>query len=214
MKSTNKFTICIEDAKAVITRMFNDKRQLGRTILILIILILALVIRLNNLNGDKSNGEIDLSEKTEQIETEMYVDISGEVNKPGVYMVNDGTRLYEVISKAGGLTEQANTDQINQAGYVEDGEKIIIPSINDESNLYTESENADINSNSSASNGLVNINTAGKDELMSITGVGDVIAERIIEYRKTNRFKSIEDIMNVNGIGNATYEKMKSQITV
>lgn len=215
MKSGNKIQFNIDDIKATLVKIFSDRRRLGRTILILLILIIALVIRLSNIN--RSGNQIDVSEVTqgEMLTSEMYVDISGEVNKPGVYIVEDGTRLYEVIEKAGGLTDKANTVQINQAGYVEDGEKIIIPSISDGN---TELNISDISGTStkqaSSTNGLININTASKDQLMSITGVGEVIADRIIEYRKSKKFKSIEDIMNVKGIGNATYEKMKSEICV
>ena len=211
MKDNNKITLNLADIKAVFIRLFNDKKRLGRAILILTVLIIALGIRLHNLNT--ADAEVDLSSTDiQQTAVEMYVDISGEVKNPGVYIVNDGTRLYEVIEKAGGLTNKANTDQINQAGYVEDGEKIVIPSIEGESAIQSNTPTS--SNNKATSNGLVNINTASKDELMNITGVGEVIADRIIEYRKGNRFKSTEDIMNVNGIGNATYEKMKSEITV
>lgn len=211
MKDNNKITLNLADIKSILIRLFSDKRRLGRTILVLIVLIAALGIRLHNLNAEET--QVDLSSTdNEQTAVEMYVDISGEVKNPGVYIVNDGTRLYEVIEKAGGLTNKANTDQINQAGYVEDGEKIVIPSIEDESAIQSNTPTS--SNNKTTSNGLVNINTASKEELMNITGVGEVIADRIIEYRKGNRFKSTEDIMNVNGIGNATYEKMKSEITV
>ncbi len=212
MKSSNKLELNLGDVKEFLANVLNDKRRLGKLILILLILLLALGIRLGSLNKEEQKIVVSESESEEVIASEMYVDISGEVNKPGVYIVEDGTRLYEVISKAGGLTKNANTNQINQAGYVEDGEKIVIPSLNDgDSTMNAGTQNID---NSTPSNGLININTAGKDELMSITGVGEVIAGKIIEYRKTKRFKSIEDIMNVKGIGNATYEKMKDEITV
>ena len=210
MKVSNKITLNLEDIKKTFIKFFSDKRRLGKTILILLILIIALGIRLLNLNKEQEKVVMTDGVSSNKQSMEMYVDISGEVNKPGVYLVNDGTRLYEVIEKAGGLTDNANTDQINQAGYVEDGEKIVIPSLNDEVVKNTDVQPGTFNSNS----GLININTASKDQLMEITGVGEVIAERIIDYRKNNRFKSIEDIMNVNGIGNATYDKMKSQITV
>ena len=174
-------------------------------------LILLLVIGFRLGNSEKDDLLTDISDNAEQvIETNMFIDISGEVNSPGVYQFESGTRLYEVIEKAGGLTEHADKNGINQAEFVEDGQKIVIPTLanNQESNdSYNVSE---INS----SNGLININTASKDELMDITGVGEVIAERIIEYRTTNRFKSIEDVQNVKGIGSKTFEKMKAEITI
>lgn len=191
---------------------FNSSSKKGTIVKLGAILLIALIIVGFRINGSKQDDIlVDESASADSVvETNMYVDISGEVNKPGVYQFESGTRLYEVIDKAGGLTQHADKNGINQAEFVEDGQKIVIPTLNS-------GENAGINMNSSggeSANGLVNINTASKDQLMGITGVGEVIAERIIEYRETNRFKSIEDIQNVKGIGSATYEKMKSEITV
>lgn len=218
--SGNRVTLNLDDIKSFITKLFSNRKMLGKGALILVILAIAMGIRMKNLNDD--NGQVEVSEATDTEVTtaEMYVDISGEVEDPGVYIVEDGTRLYEVIEKAGGLTEEANTDAINQAGYVEDGEKIVIPSEDGDNAISTDVSSASAGSTSSSGgtkasqNGLININTAGKDQLMEITGVGEVTADKIIEYRKNNRFKSIEDIMNVSGIGSAKFESMKSEITV
>lgn len=142
----------------------------------------------------------------------LYVDISGCVESPGVYEVEEGTRLFQLIEKAGGLTENADIEGINRAETVSDGQKIII---------YAESEEAQraggtVNDKErSASNGKININTAGESELQDIPGVGPVTADRIIVYREENgRFSSIEDIKNVSGIGEKTFEKLKDHITV
>ena len=100
---------------------------------------------------------------------------------------------------------------MNQASFVEDGEKIIIPSKGDPS----ASAGADAAVQSTAASdaaGLVNINLAGKDELMTLNGIGEVMAERIIEYRTNNRFRNKEDIMSVKGIGSGIYEKIKDSI--
>ena len=118
------------------------------------------------------------------------------------------TRLFEVIEMAGGLVSNADTDSINRAEYVEDGEKIIIPSrpvISESSVLQDgsgEPEAADPSSasldygvSSSADSGLVNINYATKEELMSLPGIGESKAEKIIEYRSSNRFRKKEDII-------------------
>ena len=189
----------------------NNKKMVAKVILVVFILLLAVILRIN----EESHSEVtvDASSAEAEIKTDMYVDISGEVNTPGVYEVSSDTRLYEVIEKAGGLTEDADTDSINRAQFVEDGQKIIIPSVSDDTQTEGTADSSSVSSGITSA-GLININTASKDELMQITGVGDVIAERIIEYRSSTRFKSIEDIMCVKGIGNATYEKMKSQITV
>lgn len=211
--SGNRVTLNLDDIKSFTTKLISNKKMLGKGVLILVILALALGIRMKNLNSNDSQVEVSEATDTEVTTAEMYVDISGEVEDPGVYIVEDGTRLYEVIEKAGGLTEDANTDAINQAGYVEDGEKIVIPSEDGGNAMSTDIAGTSVGTTGSQ-NGLININTASKDQLMEITGIGEVTADKIIEYRKNNRFKSIEDIMNVSGIGNAKFESMKSEITV
>lgn len=210
MKTKTKISFDLGEVKGIFQKILEKKKLVGKIVLIVLILVLALVIRINNAKDNEVTVEVNEESNVKKTVSEMYVDISGEVNNPGVYEVNSDTRMYEVIKKAGGLTDDADTNQINQADYVEDGEKIIIPSINDESTIN--SSDSEYNSNSSVSNSLININTASKEQLMEITGVGEVIAQRIIDYRKNNRFKSKEDLMNVSGIGEATFEKMKSQV--
>lgn len=203
----NKLNNYIELARDRVIEVIKDRKNIVKIAVIVLILMISLIVRIS------SNHENTISIDTSQVEdseevSELCVDISGEINNPGVYTAQNGTRLYEIIEKAGGLTDNADTNNINQAKYVEDGEKIIIPSLN----------NSQINTGNIASNnpvsGLININTASREELMELPGVGEAIADRIIEYRSTTQFKSIEDIMCVNGIGNATFEKMKSKITV
>ena len=156
--------------------------------------------------GDKVSAE-------ETSEKEYYVDISGEVKKPGVYKVKKKTRLVFLIDKAGGLTGKADLDAINQASYVEDGAKIIIPKKGENKNSDEAGADASETSVGNTS-GKININQASAEELTSIPGVGTVIAQRIVEYRNGARFNSIEEIKNVKGIGDATFEKMKGSITV
>lgn len=212
MKTKTKISFDLDEVKGLLKSLAGRKKLIGKIVLIALILLLAVVIRINNAKDNEVQVEVSDEVNVNKVVAEMYVDISGEVNNPGVYEVNSDTRMYEVIKKAGGLTDDADTDQINQADYVEDGEKIIIPSINDEVNM--DSSEAGMSSDYTVSNAKININKASKEQLMEITGVGEVIADRIIDYRKSNRFKSKEDIMNVSGIGEATYEKMKSEICV
>lgn len=186
-------------------------------LLILIIVILTVVVSVRQ----NASNEIDLgaAKETDKIsaeetsEKEYYVDISGEVNKPGVYKVKKKTRLVFLIDKAGGLTGKADLDAINQASYVEDGAKIIIPKKGENKNSNEAGADASETSVGNTS-GKININQASAEELTSIPGVGTVIAQRIVEYRNGARFNSIEDIKNVKGIGDATFEKMKGSITV
>ena len=183
-----------------------NKKSFYKIVLILIVLMCALVVKINNADAK----EIAAEDKTSKAQTGWYVDISGGVKSPGIYEVDSETRLFDVIKLAGGLADDANIDQINQAEFIKDGQKIIIPTKNE-----NEAEGSSLDKGSSSnSDGTVNINSASKDELKTIAGVGDVIAERIIDYRKGSRFNSIEDIKNVKGIGDATYEKMKDSITI
>lgn len=149
----------------------------------------------------------------------IYVDIGGEVNVPGVYEVSEGTRLFQVIEKAGGLTEDADIDVINRAEAVYDGQKILIASYEEsekrsKSQALTEpSEQSGVSS--AADEVRVNINTADSVTLQTIPGIGPSKAERIIEYRNTQgRFQSIDDIKNISGIGDKTFESIKKYITV
>lgn len=158
-------------------------------------------------NADSSNKE------TESEDTgggDIFIDIGGEINKPGVYSVSAGSRIYQVVEKAGGLTENADTYSVNMAQPVSDGEKIIIPS-----EVDTACQNQGDLPISTPSSGTININTADESELCDITGIGPVTASKIIDYRNKNgRFKRKEDIKNVSGIGDKTYEKIKDLIGV
>lgn len=191
-------------------RLICDKKTVFKILMICIVITGAVAVRMSQHNDDTisvdSNGSSSDAGKTHK--TEYYVDISGAVEDPGVYKVSSKTRLFKLIEMAGGLKKDADIDSINQASYVKDGEKIVISSTN-EQNTAEDPEGTAV-----STGGKININRAGKDDLMNITGVGEVIADRIIEYRANNRFTSIEDIKNVKGIGDATFSKMKSMISV
>lgn len=199
-----------------IRKIFDNKKIMYKFLLIIIILICALIVR--GKNSSSKEVKVNASE-TGLTRREIYVDIGGAVNKPGVYQVKEETRLYEVVNMAGGFKENADLDTINQAAFVEDGEKIIIPIIlNNDCELNDPSDKTENITKSSKKisplNAKVNINSASKEELESLNGIGSVIAQRIIDHRSLSRFESIEDIMSVKGIGIATFEKIKNSITV
>lgn len=143
----------------------------------------------------------------------IVVEIKGEVVNPDVYEINEGSIIRDLITKSGGLTNEANIDKINRADKLRDNQLIVIPNKNDISNVKT---NISSSSEGSASeNGVININTATLEELQKINGVGEVKARSIIEYREKNGgFKSIDEMKNIDGIGDKTFEKMKDGITV
>ena len=160
-----------------------------------------------------------IKEDTEDI---IAVHITGEIKKPGVVKLKEGSRIEDIIKAAGGLTENADITNVNLAYVVEDGVKIRIPSVKDET---TEDENYIMegsgkgviisDENQGNSNGLININTATQVELEELPGVGASISSRIVDYRSKNgKFKTIEDIKNVTGIGESKFEKIKDFIKV
>ena len=148
-------------------------------------------------------------------EAEIYVDIDGEVKTPGVYKVSEGTRLFQVIEMAGGLTEGASTEMLNRAETVYDGQKITVMSKSGGISDVEKTERQPSGSISGISNGKININIADSVTLQTIPGIGPSKAERIIEYRKSvGRFTKTEEIKNVTGIGDKTFESIRDYITV
>ncbi len=139
----------------------------------------------------------------------IYVQVAGAVVKPDVYELPNGSRVYAAIEAAGGLLDEADDSDINQAALLEDGQKLYI---------YTEEEIADIErqeQSKEAEDGLVNINTATATELMTLPGIGQSKANQIIAYRDANGlFSSIEDIKNVSGIGDGIFNQINSYIKI
>lgn len=147
-------------------------------------------------------------------ETPLIAHIVGEVNYPGIYELSQGARISDLVSAAGGFNAYADTSAVNLASRVWDGQQIIIPPIQ---SLVapTEYGNSPQDDSSTISSSLININYGTKEELMSLPGIGETKAEAIITYREHNGgFEVIEDIMNVSGIGEATFESIKHMITV
>lgn len=137
--------------------------------------------------------------------------ISGEVKNTGVYYLKKDSRITDLINICGGPTEEADVSKINPAQKLNDSDKIIIPK--KEENLNTESIE-DTNESDINVQEKININTATKDELTSLNGIGEATANKIINYRNKNKFKEIEDIMNVPGIGEAKFNNIKDYICV
>ena len=214
-------SIVVDKIRTSFEDLIRDKRALIKVLSIALILMLALVFKAYN--SGQNDIEVEAASENSEKETsrEVCVDIGGAVQRPGVYRVAEGTRLYEVIELAGGLRSDADTDSVNQASFVEDGIKIIIPIYSEIISEETPADDpADISSSGEisfsgiADPSLVNINIADKEQLKTLAGIGDAKADRIIEYRSKNTFKNKEDIMLVKGIGSAIYEKIKDKIVV
>lgn len=185
---------------------------------------------------EKSGGENKSITKT------VFVDVKGAVNAPGVYELEDGKRIIDAINLAGGLSENSNTININLSKKLTDEMYIIVYTKNEILNYKKNNTNNEFScasnecvcpdtnnsacikqTSKSSTNNLdvkntdskVSINNASKEELMNLSGIGEAKANAIISYRQENGgFKSVDDIKNVSGIGDAVYEKIKNNITL
>ena len=213
----------IRNFKDLKTYVLDNKEKLKTVVLPLMVAAAVLFFWFIGSEEPISSGTENSQIQTENTESEdisidnldsskvIYVDIGGEVKKPGVYEATSDTRLFEIIEKAGGLTDKADIDAINRAEIVFDGQKITIGSIDDKS-ITNSGDGGDSSDNNSSK---VNINTADSITLQTIPGIGPSKAERIIEYRTSyGSFKKIEDIKNITGIGDKTFESLKEYICV
>lgn len=179
-------------------------------------------------SADNSNNIVENSEQEV-----IYVEIKGAVLNPGVYKLEKPTRLFELLELAGGLLEGANIEYINQTKILEDQMVVVILTNEqiasniaanelkypEESQIVTVDQQISNNGSdfcycNSTQNTKLNLNTATKEQLMTINGIGEVKADAIIAYRNNTPFTKVEDLLNVTGIGNASFEKIKDYFTV
>jgi len=182
---------------------------------------------------EQSNAEKTPLVKKEPEEENYKVDIKGEINSPGIYSLNVNSRVIDVIEKAGGLTENADTSVINLSKKITDEMVIIIYSREQvadfqktkeiekqvEDKCHQMNEDSLINDACIGENtkitGKVSINTASLEELMTLSGIGEAKAKEIINYREQNGpFTALEDLMNVSGIGEKAFAQIKEDITL
>lgn len=213
-----------------------------------IILVIGSYIYINCINNDGeiekeifSIGKVEKQdtkkEDKQEVKKHFTIDIKGQVNNPGVYNVEEGLVVNDVIKLAGGLNKYADTSVNNLSKKVIDEMVIIIYSKNEvknftkvkeqeqikqekcvESNISTKNDsciNNDITNDSKQGNSVININTADVSMLTSLSGIGESRAEDIISYRNQNGlFKTIDDLKNVKGIGDTLFDKIKESITI
>lgn len=206
--------------------------------IIIIITTILISITIYIINTNKIESEVvettesniikELEEPKEEIKNYITVEIKGEVTNPGVYKIEENSRVIDLINLSGGFTQNALTININQAKKLSDEMVIVIYNKNDLKEevkteyVYLECECPKITNDGCVNedkiednqNTKISINNATKEELTKLNGIGEKIAEKIIEYRKENKFKTIEDIKNVSGIGESLYEKIKDSITI
>lgn len=161
----------------------------------------------SEVNTKSSNEKQELLNE----ENKIVVEIKGEVKNPNIYYLEEDSIIDDLIVAAGGLRENANTSQINRAEQLQNHQSIYIPSNEEIQNSAEEVINEVNNRNDS---NLININSASVSELDALPGVGPSKAQAIVTYREENGpFKSIEEIKNVSGIGESSFEKIKDLIT-
>lgn len=227
--------------------MLNITSKYKKTIISCFILVLILLISIITLYFNNTKTVLASPEEkeiVEEVSKKIRVDIKGAVTNPGVYELDENSRIMEVINMAGGLIEGANTSLINLSKKIVD-EMVIIIYTNDEIENYKQSKikteyiyeteyvyievdscpdkvnQACINeykepeqTNTEQSN-KININTASADSLTTLSGIGNSKAQAIIDYRNQNgNFKDISELSNVTGIGNSIIEKIKDNITI
>ena len=173
-----------------------------------IALLLLIVFIALSLGGDEDNmvfNPVVNNEETDEVEF-IYVDIKGQVMNPGVYKVEKHSRLFQVIGLAGGITEDADILAYNLSMRLRDEQVIYIPSFNDEYPMITVIIEND-------QNGIININTATLQQLDTLPGIGPTTAQSIIDYREENgEFSTVDDLIEVPGIGEATLNEIREFI--
>lgn len=201
---------------------------LGCSLIGIIIMIILFFCFDNNGFENSNKNELDIydialiegnennDEKIENKISKIKVHITGEVLKQGLIELDEGSRIADAINEAGNITEFADLSKVNLAYELSDGQKVYIPSIKDETEEYiSESAGESVLEDEDVKDGKININTADIDLLQTINGVGESLASKIIDYRKQNgKFKSVEDLKNVSGIGDKKFEDIKDKVIV
>lgn len=147
----------------------------------------------------------------------MYTDIKGSVKEPGIYSFSSEERVYDVLKRAGGLLEEADSDRINFSAKIEDQQVLYIPAVGEEPPEHLNQSASPEGKQSTADTepSKININTASPSELQQIPGIGSVKAQEIILFREENgSFQKVEDLQEISGIGEKTVEKLKNFVTI
>lgn len=171
--------------------------------------------------SEKNSENVNVEKVYDDVETEKktyIVYVCGEVKEPGVYEIYEQSRVIDAINAAGGVNSEASVECLNLASYVSDGEKIYVPSIDEEAgtDMSTGSINSGNNETEKPQGTVkINLNTADKTSLMTIPGVGESKANKIIAYREEHgKFLKPEDLMLVSGIKEGMFNKVKDYICV
>ena len=180
----------------------NQKRALLIVGAVLMLLSVFIVFR-----GNSEASAIPEALPITVVEPEIFVDVTGAVNKPGVYSLTGKSRVIDAIKAAGDSAPGADLSTINLARIVNDGEQIYVDS--------TIINSAGVRVSKTVHTGPININRATAHQLDALDGIGPVIAQRIVDYRKINgSFVSIDDLQKVSGIGAAKFAQIKAKVRI
>lgn len=181
-------------------------RSQKRSLLILGVVLILLSIFIVAHGNSQVSAPINMVPVT-IAEPEIFVDVTGAVNKPGVYTLTGKSRVIDAIKAAGDSAPGADLSTINLARVLSDGEQIYVDS--------TVVNSAGVRVSKAVHTGPININRATAHQLDALDGIGPVIAQRIVDYRKINgSFLSIDDLQKVSGIGAAKFAQIKSKVRI
>ena len=180
----------------------NQKRALFILAGLLLVLSVFVVFR-----GNSESNAVPVITPITVVEPEIFVDVTGAVNKPGVYTLKGKSRVIDAIKAAGDSAPGADLSTINLARIVNDGEQIYVDS--------TVVNAAGVRVSKSIHTGPININRATARQLDALDGIGPVIAQRIVDYRKAHgSFVTIDDLQKVSGIGAAKFAQIKAKVRI
>ncbi len=179
----------------------------------------------------RSHGAVDQIEIVVPTPAPFKVQIDGEVNNPGIYTLAIGDRIHDALQQAGGITQNADTQRLNLAAFVRDGARISVPNKNQMQSVPIETSPVNNGATGKPSNtyssfapqrasldsatNLLNLNMATREQLMTLPGIGEVKSQQIIEMReKLGSFSSIEQLLEVSGIGEKTLDTIRNHVTV
>lgn len=207
-------------------RITKKEKLIGIAILLIVLTLIAGIYTYINMPKPLSDKEVEdmfVEEDSKDNKTSttaannsgnIVVEIKGEIKKPEVYIMEKGSIIKDLIEEAGGLTEKADTKNINLAKELQNHECIVIGNIDNKAQS-NEGSLASLSSSGKSQDGTININTATEAELDTLPGVGKVMAGKIIEYREKNGgFKSIDELKKIDRVGEGTFEKLKDKISI
>lgn len=178
----------------------SGERSARKKLIVTAVLLVTIVVLI--FTGQSSSEPVVVVAKSKADATSVgsgFVHVSGAVMQPGVYAIDAGSRLFEVIALAGGFTKSADQSSVNLARIVVDGEQILISSDGD----------------GSASESLIHLNRATASELDALPGIGPTLSQRIVDWREANgSFKAVEDLRSVAGIGDRLFAGIRTLVTL